>query len=181
MSAVTIHGRTSRTRRRSPLWSALLRWLLLRLRGTADVRRRTVEPVSVEAPDLRAGKAEIDRWVEELHRAGALDEATTDVFERLIDDWARQHRATLDSHRLDRLRYTDELIADAVSDVSRRDLERHRAQREYAVARAALEALRGPTTLTSVGPTAEGPSPAGPPDGGQAFETAGSRSDRDVA
>ena len=117
-----------RTRRAPLLWTALLRALLRWLRGTARVSRGTVEPVAVEAPDLRAAKAEIDQWVEVLVRAGALDEATTDVFERLVDDWARQHRATLDSSRLDRLRYTDELVADAVSEVSRRDLERHRAQ-----------------------------------------------------
>lgn len=58
---------------------------------------------------------------------------------------------------------------------------RKSGQREYAAARAALEALRGPTALASVGPSADGPPPDRPDDGTQALERDSDLTDRDVA
>ena len=120
-----------------------------------------------DLPDLRTGKAVIDRWVDELLAADALDEATTDVFERLIDDWADRFRRRLLQDSLDRAAHADLLQAEARGEAARALLGRRRAEREYAVALAALEAARqAPQARTDeIGTSAEGrPDPAGPPD-----------------
>lgn len=118
---------------------ALLHWRL----GADHPPASRPEPAAPEAPDRARAKAEIDRWVDELHRAGALDEATLDVFERLIDDWVRQHHTLLEAHRLDQGQVHGRLRAEVLAEISRRDLIRRRAEREYERARAALEAHRG--------------------------------------
>jgi hypothetical protein len=118
------------------------------------VRRLAVELRTelADLPDLAAGKAVIDRWVHELLAAGALDEATTDVFERLVDDWADRFRQRLAQDSLDQAAHADELQAEARAAAARAQLVRERAEREYAFALAALEAVRRGAPTSSVQP-----------------------------
>jgi hypothetical protein len=111
-----------------------------------------------DVPDLRTGRAVIDRWVDELVAADALDEATTDVFERLIDDWADRFRQRLLQDSLDQESQAELLQAEARGAEARARLDRKRAEREYAYAVDALEAARraGRTELVA---------PQSPPDG----------------
>lgn len=112
----------------------------------------------VDLPDLRTGKAVIDRWVDELLAADALDEATTDVFERLIDDWADRFRQRLLQDSLDLEAHAEQLQAEARGAEARARLDRKRAEREHAYALDALEVARRGTRVEPVVPPS-------PPDG----------------
>ena len=114
-----------------------------------------------DLPDLRTGKAVIDRWVDELLAADALDEATTDVFERLIDDWADRFRQRLLQDSLDRESQAEVLQAEARGAEARARLDRKRAEREHAYALDALEAARRGARTEPVAPQTP---PDGPPE-----------------
>lgn len=105
-------------------------------------RRSDVGSELDDLPDLETSKAVIDRWVEELSAAGALDEATTDVFERLIDDWAARLRQRLLQDRLDREVQDGVLQAEAKAAAARALLDAARAEREHDFALASLTAAR---------------------------------------
>lgn len=111
-----------------------------------------------DLPDLRTGKAVIDRWVDELLAADALDEVTTDVFERLIDDWADRFRQRLLQDSLDREAQAEASQAAARAEAAGALLVRRRAEREYAFALAELEAVRRRARTLPV-------DPGTPPDG----------------
>lgn len=136
---------------------ALLRWLFGVRQDVAVVEnvREWRELLALRAPEDARAKAELDRWIDELHRAGALDEATLDVAERLIDGWARQHRAVLETELLDRLGRGEARRSEAGGEQSRRDLERRRAEKEYAAASAALDDFRARWQLERPGGVSE--------------------------
>ena len=113
-----------------------------------------------DLPDLPTGKAVIDRWVDDLLAADALDEATTDVFERLIDDWADRFRQRLLQDSLDREAHAEQLQAEARGAEARGRLDRKRAEREHAHALDALEVARRGMRAAAVAPHSP---PDGPP------------------
>jgi hypothetical protein len=94
----------------------------------------------LDAPTLDAAKAEIDRWVAELTAQGAIDEGTTDLFERYVDDWRDRQLAVLDTRRIERERHRDRELVAAEVEHSRRTLLRRRAQLLHAAASRELEA-----------------------------------------
>jgi hypothetical protein len=94
----------------------------------------------LDAPTLDAAKAVIDRWVAELTAQGAIDEGTTDLFERYVDDWRDGQLAVLDARRIERERGRDRELVAAEVEHSRRTLLRRRAERLHAAARQELEA-----------------------------------------
>ena len=88
-------------------------------------------------------QAEVDAWVAELAARGALDEATTDVFERVVDDWVREQLAALESGRVERQALHARLEAEAEAELVRREQVLRRAEREHATVQAALDRARG--------------------------------------